>query len=737
MDVEHLEAEAKATAAKHVANMLQRPDQLEKVEQYKRRVIRKKASVEAMLKTAMQSQLDGVKTGLSHLDTALSDIKEIKQNLRDIEDSFKEIPRLVEKLQDVREESLKHSQYAAAMENLKHIFNVPESVQKTQEWISDGKLLLAHQCLADLENSRDDLLFEMHKLPNQSPTDRNMLKQYFSDVEKLSEDLGKQLWLILRRTLNSVRKEPQVIVTALRIIEREERADEAAVARHQTTGFMPTGRPKRWKKRCFEILEMSVQDRIEGNQFEERLENKMWLVRHLEVTRQLILEDLKVVKTACVPCFPPSYYIVEKFVKMYHDSLSKHLQDIISNQLEGNEYITLLNWLNVYESSELMGHPDLMIDVKKYGPLLDNTIVENLICRYVSMLETNYQDWMKNTVMSDVKDWRNDSEPEADSEGYFHTSLPVIMFQMIDQHIQVAKTVNQELVERVLMVSIEQVVSVTRLYKEAIVEYKTKHFEDRSQLRYFTHYMIAIANNCLQFGELATRLRQRYWKSGSHDNEAEKIFQRAMTVFESLKMDILGYLEDELFLDLDKEINDLLTKKWMLSSTNIVDTICATVEDYCHDYTHLWPRNFDLLISGIQNRVAKGYITAILQKKLSLKNYEERKEVADKIVQEEKKLRETFCRANPLTIKRESPFDALPLLAEVLKLKDGSLLSLEISGLIKRYPDISADHLLALVTMRGDMGRADARQLVTEILPEVGSQRNAEVKSIFSQIQVG
>lgn len=42
MDIEALELEARNTAAKHVANMLQRPDQLEKVEQYKRRVMRKK-----------------------------------------------------------------------------------------------------------------------------------------------------------------------------------------------------------------------------------------------------------------------------------------------------------------------------------------------------------------------------------------------------------------------------------------------------------------------------------------------------------------------------------------------------------------------------------------------------------------------------------------------------------------------------------------------------------------------
>ena len=36
--------------------------------------------------------------------------------------------------------------------------------------------------------------------------------------------------------------------------------------------------------------------RIEGNQIENREQDKMWLVRHLEVTRQLVIEDLRVVK---------------------------------------------------------------------------------------------------------------------------------------------------------------------------------------------------------------------------------------------------------------------------------------------------------------------------------------------------------------------------------------------------------------------------------------------------------
>lgn len=80
-----------------------------------------------------------------------------------------------------------------------------------------------------METSRDDLLYELHKFPNQSPHDKMMLKAYFAEVETLSTLLEKQLKLVLSRTLNTVRKEPTEIVTALRIIEREEKSDQFAL----------------------------------------------------------------------------------------------------------------------------------------------------------------------------------------------------------------------------------------------------------------------------------------------------------------------------------------------------------------------------------------------------------------------------------------------------------------------------------------------------------------------------
>ena len=123
----------------------------------------------------------------------------------------------------------------------------------------------------------------------------------------------------------------------------------------------------------------AVVERIEGNQFEERIDNKMWLVRHLEVTRLLIIEDLRVVKTLCAPCFPPHWDIVNQFYHKYHTSISKHLEEVITAGLVGNEFVTLLSWvLQTYPGPELLRHPDVNIDPTSLGPLLDDSTIEKL-----------------------------------------------------------------------------------------------------------------------------------------------------------------------------------------------------------------------------------------------------------------------------------------------------------------------------------------------------------------------
>lgn len=736
MELEKLENEAKATAAKHVINMLQRTGQLEKVDQFKRRVSRKKISVEAMLKTAMQSQLDGVCVGLNQLSTALQDIQEIRQNLKEINESFTNIPELGIKLNEVKNKNIQHSQFVTAMENLKHLFTVPESVEKTKQWINEGKLLHAHQSLMDLENSRDDLLFELHKISNQKQADKILLKAYFEEVEGVSLELEKQLRLVLSRTLNTVRKEPTVIVTALRIIEREEKADEFALQRFSRSNFMPPGRPKKWRSMAMEVLKKSVSQRIEGTQVDERENNKMWLVMYLELTRQLILEDLRVVKTLCGPCFPPHYDIVNEFVNMYHTSLSRHLEEIIQSGLQGNEYVSVLAWVvNTYPGPELMQHEELNIGISTVGPLLRTNVINELQHQYLSNMETNYEDWMQKTLETEKQDWINGVAPEGDQDGYFHTAAPVIIFQMIDQNLQVTKTISQALTHKAMVLSIDQVAKYGIMYREAIREFKLRHFEDRSKVPFFTHYMITIVNNCVLFIELAQQMKQHYWKTDFSNEESSGQFNLLLKIYQDLRNEAAKFLLEEAFLDLESHFQDLITMNWVSSSIP-VDTICVTLDDYFQDYVHLRVKNFEYVITEAENLVARRYISAMLQKKVTFRSYEERRSAGNKILKEVNQIKTLFCKIAPKLGNRvDSPLETIKSLAEVLKSEDLEILSLDIHSLVDKYPDITEDQLSRLLSLRGDLSRAEIREKLSYIFQDSSGQKSTSfVRSIFDQI---
>lgn len=168
-----------------------------------------------------------------------------------------------------------------------------------------------------------------------------------------------------------------------------------------------------------------------------------------------------------------------------------------------------------------------------------------------------------------------------------------------------------------------------------------------------------------------------------------------------------------------------------------MDTICLTLSDYFNDYSHLHQKNFDHVVQLVLNTVALRYTTAILQKRITLKTQEDRKLVAERIISDAEKVATVFEQVAPDLVKFDSPCEVMKGLAEVVKVSDVDFISLELHRLLRRYPDMSSDHLTALLLLRGDLGRLDVRQRVGEIIEEMRTQRTGPApKSIFSHIHI-
>ena len=87
---------------------------------------------------------------------------------------------------------------------------------------------------------------------------------------------------------------------------------------------MPPGRPKSWKTLCLAGIRKSVDLRFDANQLElDDKTDQMWLGKHLERMRKIIVEDLILVKHCCLPCFPPGWDVFKEYLLMYHEATSR------------------------------------------------------------------------------------------------------------------------------------------------------------------------------------------------------------------------------------------------------------------------------------------------------------------------------------------------------------------------------------------------------------------------------
>ncbi|XP_063778865.1 exocyst complex component 3 [Pseudophryne corroboree] len=733
--MEEPDKEVVATAVQRVAGMLQRPDQLDKVEQYRRREARKKASVEARLKAAIQSQLDGVRTGLNQLHNALNDVKDTQQSLGNVSKDWRQSINTIESLKDVKDAVVQHSQLAAAVENLKNIFSVPEIVRETQDLIERGELLQAHRKLMDLECSRDDLMYEQYRMDSKNTHDMKLIQNYFGKIQLLSDELGKQLWMVIQRSVTTVRKDPTLLVSVVRIIEREEKIDRRMMDRKKQTGFIPPGRPKKCKETMFLVLEKTVGTRIEGSQADTRESDKMWLVRHLEIIRRYVLDDLIIVKNLMVQCFPPSYNIFNKVLELYHQALSSRIQELASEDLEANEIVSLLTWvLNTYHSSEMMRNAELIpeVDLKSMSPLLSQKVVDQLLHTYMATLQSNIIAWLRKALETDKKDWDKNSEPEADQDGYYQTTLPSIVFQMFEQNLQVAAQISEELKKKVLHLCLQQMNTFLNRYNEEAQLYREEHLKNRQLPACYVQYVIAIINNCQTFKESVVSLKRKYLSD-------EDIVTTGSTNMDSILDTIASNgcksLLDEVFMDLEQHLNDLMTRKW-LGGSNAVDTICVTIEDYFNDFAKIKTHYKQKMTIKAHRKVVTEYIKAIMQRRICFRNAEERKEGAERMIKEAEQFKFLFKR---LTSGFGEETDGLCKtiidIAEVIKLTDPSLLYLEVSTLVTRYPDLRDDHIAALLAIRGDASR-EMKQTIIETVDQSQRQQSPNYTPIFKDIIV-
>ena len=343
---------------------------------------------------------------------------------------------------------------------------------------------------------------------------------------------------------------------------------------------------------------------------------------------------------------------------------------------------------------------------------------------------------MKNTIKQEQNDWMSISEPEEDSDYCYYTSTPVLIYKMVDDNLEVSNTISQEIVQKTLQLSINQVIKFGGLYQAAAREYKENYLVDRTTVAHFTKYLIAIVNNCEKFVSLGQETRTRWWKPGHLDADSVHSFENLIKIFEDIKEEIIMLLLDQAFVDIEQHFEKLFTENWKAESEaleNIFDKLNIDFENY----HRLKTVNYHLLFSSIQERLASQYVSAMFRRRIVFPTEEERKVVVAKVHEETQLAREFFIAVggHKINVEIESPFRTIDDLLSVVG-ADEEMVSFELMMLNSKYSDLTEDHIVCLLLLRG-LSRTDAKQTATEINQEADkANKTLQTKSILSHIQV-
>ncbi|XP_050167394.1 exocyst complex component 3-like protein isoform X2 [Myiozetetes cayanensis] len=587
-EAEKAEKLARGAALKWASGVFYRPEKLEGLGHYRSRETQRNSSIQSRLKSTVQSYLEGVSAGLEQLRSAAQEVQSVCQDLGAARWALLDSADHFQGLQQMRALVEEHVQLASVVQVLPQIFSVQEVFSHTLQLLHGQRLLEAHAELMMVEHLRDDILSQLHLrgLPGAQTT----VLSYFGGLQQLNETLAKQLWDIVGSSLRLVREDPVLFVTAVRIIEREEKIDDTLLLE---ATFLPPGRPKGWRQKFYHVL----QDTIRGARFHGAPVDAEGpgLARHLAALQRDIVSELRVVKDLMVQCVPAHYNILSVCTATYHQALASHLQEILREDLDKQGLFLLLEWaLHVYHSPEMMGHPDLLpeVDVSALGPLMSSELVDQTERRYVVKVKASVLEWMQRTLEVEFKEWFREEEPETDHQGFFQSALPVIVMQMLNENIQVASLINDSLQQKVYNMALEELEAFLGRLREALVQCGKEHQQDRAVPKYYVSYLLAMLNNNLALSNSVSSLHP--------DTAHREVPASLQAALDRMQKKACQLLLEELHLDLQPLCLQLPSRKW-LSGSQLVGSMCEVIDKYAKDFSRVRKPLFTGLDQGQQS----------------------------------------------------------------------------------------------------------------------------------------
>ncbi|XP_070307280.1 exocyst complex component 3-like protein isoform X5 [Odocoileus virginianus] len=642
---ERAEQLARGAALKWASGIFYRPEQLARLGQYRSREVQRTCSLEARIKSVVQSYLEGVKTGVWQLAQALEAVRGTREALGQARELLRDMAEAAQTLEPLREQVVQHKQLQALSQLLPRLRAVPAAVAHTQTLIDAQRFLEAYVSLRELEQLQEETCAHLGGL--ELPV--------FEGLGPLAEALGQAVEAAAGAAGQLAREDPALLVAAMRVAE---------VDAGRTTSLEQA--PRDWRQRCLHALQQGLERVHFGTSLQP---GPGALAEWLEALRVALPAELAMAEALVAPCCPPHYKVVQLWAHTLHGGLRRCLQQLLEGpELEAADTFTLLHWaLHVYQGPEMMGSLELgpEADVSDLEPLLTLENIEQLEATFVAKVQANVAQWLQKALDGEVVEWGREQEPDTDLSGFYHSPLPAIVLQILEENIRVTRMVSVSLQRRVHGMALSELSAFLRSFSDALIRFSRDHLRGDAVVPHYVPYLLATLNHQLALSSSVSVLQPEWVVPG-----------------------VLAPVEAEL---------DKLQKR-----------ICRLVLEALL-------AELQLLLAEAERTVVLQYLRALMQGRLVCRGADERTQAAERLQHDAAQLQELF-----LGLGLEESVQCAPVLLalrELLNLSDPTLLGLEVAGLRQQFPDVRCEDGSGREETQEGLGGANA-----PVTPQRGSR---------------
>ncbi|XP_073672746.1 tumor necrosis factor alpha-induced protein 2-like [Garra rufa] len=524
-----------------------------------------------------------------------------------------------------------------------------------------------------------------------------------------------RLRLIIHDSFSEDNKE--TLKSALISILKEEAQDR----RWAEVDQRPIWRPTRCRHIHDTSLKIIVEGRMKNADEKENKADNLSTSLKKEVCRmgKQVQEDLLRVVRNLRECYPPDFDICRTYAQLYHQAFSTRLQELVRSEISCEDCLYILSWIVEYYPKDVLKHKELEehINSSSLGPLLPEEDLRRLEEQYFSYKENEVRKWLCTAFEKEEKKWIDGIEPEL-MDGYYFSNFAVDVLPLLDGAVKDVNTLLS--CEGKAWNLLNQLDSFLLSHKTSLEELINKHKKQENIYKILSATLV----NIFQFRD--------YVRKPEHPL-SEDTRTACLSTLADVQNICHKYFLSRIHTDLKPLYCKLWTQAWFAGHCEVVEELVKALENNMNNFKELKPDCREELLADLHGEVIVEYVRRMMKRKLKLKDEEQQEAAAEFLCDDSNKICSVFAKEGS---REEWLCQILPKLSEILKLQDPGSLQLEIVTLARDYPDISEQHVLALLNLKTNLSSSDLRKIKGCLSENRGTLDTESSTSFFSKVVV-